>query len=313
MCFHQLCTYVERQSEENHMRKPKVTVIGSINMDMVTTTSKVPNQGETILGETFQTAFGGKGANQAVAAARLGADVAMIGRVGDDPFGQLLLNGLEKEGVRIDSVEPVTDESSGVATILLSEGDNRIIVTPGANQHVDSAYIESFRKLIVQSDVVVIQLEIPLQSVDYTVKICSEEGVPVILNPAPAQTLPIETYKRASYLTPNESEYNELFTTVHEELKQKLIVTQGANGVQWFQGDERKRVPGHIASVVDTTGAGDTFNGALAVALARKESLEEAITFANAAAALSVQAFGAQTGMPSNEQVKTFLTNAGGL
>ncbi len=295
------------------MRKPKVTVIGSINMDMVTTTSKVPNQGETILGDAFQTAFGGKGANQAVAAARLGADVAMIGRVGDDSFGQLLLNGLEQEGICIDSVEPVTGESSGVATILLSEGDNRIIVTPGANRCVDSAYIESFRELIVQSDVVVIQLEIPLQAVDYAVTICSEEGVPVILNPAPAQTLSVETYRRATYLTPNESEYNELFTTFYEELEEKLIVTQGANGVQWSEDGERKRIAGHTASVVDTTGAGDTFNGALAVALARKESLEEAITFANAAAALSVQAFGAQTGMPKEEQVKAFLNNTGGI
>ncbi|MFS0785217.1 ribokinase [Shouchella sp. 1P09AA] len=294
------------------MNKPKVTVIGSINMDMVTTTPRVPNQGETIIGEAFQTAFGGKGANQAVAAARLGADVTMIGRVGDDAFGRLLLEGLQKEGIHTSSVVAVEKESSGVATILLSEKDNRIIVTPGANHYVDQAYLEAYRSTIKESDLVLVQLEIPLDAVDYAMNICQEEGVPVMLNPAPAQTLSLETYKQATYLTPNESEYNELFLTLDDQLKDKLIVTQGSNGVKWMEQGIEKWVAGHQVNVVDTTGAGDTFNGALAVAIARKEPLENAVLFANAAAALSVQAFGAQMGMPTEEHVHRFLKEAGG-
>ncbi|WP_078393683.1 ribokinase [Shouchella patagoniensis] len=291
------------------MSKPKVTVIGSINMDMVTQTDVVPEQGETVMGTGFQTVFGGKGANQAVACARLGADVKMIGRVGDDAFGELLKGGLLAEGVSVDCVEPVTHCSSGVATILLSDRDNRIIVTPGANHRVDEAYVSSYEDVIASSDIVLVQLEIPLKTVVYTVDLCAKHQIPVILNPAPAQELPPETYEKSTYITPNESEQEQLFSKVSAALSEKLIVTQGANGVRWFENGQTEYVAGHQLVPVDTTGAGDTFNGALAVAIGNKQPLREAISFANAAAAVSVQSFGAQGGMPTTEEVWTFLAN----
>ncbi|GAF11714.1 LOW QUALITY PROTEIN: ribokinase [Bacillus sp. JCM 19045] len=292
------------------MTKPKVTVIGSINMDMVTQTDTVPEQGETVMGTGFQTAFGGKGANQAVASARLGADVTMIGRVGDDAFGTLLKDGLRAEGISVASVEPVTHSSSGVATILLSEQDNRIIVTPGLNHHVTEAYVSSYEKQIAESDIVLVQLEIPLTTVDYLIDLCAKHQVPVILNPAPAQELSQETYEKSTYITPNESEHEQLFSSKNEALTEKLIITQGKNGVRWFENGKIEQVAGHTLVPVDTTGAGDTFNGHLRVALGKKQSLREAVTFANAAAALSVQSFGAQGGMPTTEDIEAFLANS---
>lgn len=291
------------------MTKPKVTVVGSINMDMVTQTDVVPAQGETVMGTAFQTAFGGKGANQAVACARLGADVTMIGRVGDDAFGELLKGGLRAEGVSVDCVEPVTHSSSGVATILLSDHDNRIIVTPGANHSVDEAYVSRYEAEIASSDIVLVQLEIPLKTVEYTIDLCAKYQVPVILNPAPADELSQETYEKSTYITPNESEHEQLFSKANVTINEKLIVTQGKNGVRWIENGQVEQVAGHTLVPVDTTGAGDTFNGALAVALGNKQPLREAITFANAAAALSVQSFGAQGGMPTTEEVLAFIAN----
>lgn len=285
----------------------KVAVIGSINMDMVTSTDHVPAQGETVMGKGFKTVPGGKGANQAVAAARLGADVRMIGRVGDDAFGELLKQGLQDEGVCVDHVEPVTHCSSGVATILLSDGDNRIIVTAGANEYVNEAFLSTCEEVIADSDIVLIQLEIPLKAVEYAIALCKKHQVPVILNPAPAQKLSQQTYENSTWITPNESEQAQLFANTNVHLKEKLIVTQGAAGVMWTENGVEQRIAGHRVMPVDTTGAGDTFNGALAVALASGKLMREAVMYANAAAALSVQSFGAQGGMPSKEEVAAFL------
>ncbi|WP_059104769.1 ribokinase [Shouchella shacheensis] len=289
------------------MNKPKVTVVGSINMDMVTTTDVAPKQGETVLGTTFAIAPGGKGANQAVAAARLGAEVRMVGCVGDDAFGSLLLQGLQEKGIAIDRVERVTHCSSGVATIVLSNGDNRIIITPGANKHVNESFVANCEQTIAESDIVLVQLEIPLEAVKLAIALCAKHQVPVILNPAPAQTLPEETLQQCTYITPNETEQAELFAGGEDVLKDKLIVTKGVQGVIWSEGGRDQLARGYQVDPVDTTGAGDTFNGALAVALAEGRSLAEAVSYANAAAALSVQAFGAQGGMPTEAEVFRFL------
>ena len=288
------------------MKKTKITVVGSINLDMVTTAERLPDQGETMMGQGFETAPGGKGANQAVAAARLGADVTLIGCVGDDPFGQLLLSNLKKEGVSVTGVEPVTDTSTGVATILVTDNDNRIIVTPGANNHVTPAYVQHYLSLINQSDIVVLQLEIPIETIQYVTAYCKAHNITVILNPAPIQALPQEILNNVTYVTPNETEAQALNIK-----QQQLITTLGAQGVKYDDDGKTVVIPGFSVNVVDTTGAGDTFNGALAVCLAEGKSLKQAIRFANAAAALSVQTFGAQGGMPTREAVNKLLSEGG--
>ncbi|MFK3938254.1 ribokinase [Alkalihalobacillus sp. NPDC078783] len=284
-----------------------VTIVGSINMDMVTSTAVFPKQGETIKGESFVTMPGGKGANQAVAAARLGASVRMIGRVGDDPFGKILSEGLAHEGIDVSNVEPVTDCSSGIASIILSDQDNRIIITSGANDEVTVEYINQVEHVLADSDVVLLQLEIPLEAVERTLAICQKHQTKVILNPAPAYPLSDKILALADYITPNETEYELLFKNSNE-YQEKIIVTEGEAGVSWHEAGKQKRVAGHSVQLVDTTGAGDTFNGALAATLANGESLEQSIVYANAAAALSVQSLGAQSGMPTHDEVHQQLS-----
>ncbi|MBB6283585.1 ribokinase [Geobacillus subterraneus] len=291
------------------MNKPVITVIGSINMDLVTVVERFPNQGETILGERFLTTPGGKGANQAVAAARLGADVRMIGAVGEDAFGRELLRSLQSEGISVDGVKPVTHQHTGIASITISEQDNRIIVVPGANHALAPEDLDQCESVIAESDVCVVQLEIPLSVVERAVSLACRHGVRVIVNPAPAQLLPPSVFKKASFLTPNEHERTILFDKMDEEaFADKLIVTEGAKGVRIWQDGQERLIPSFQVPVVDTTGAGDTFNGAFAVALAEGKPLEEACRFANAAAALSVTKLGAQAGMPTRGDVESFLS-----
>ncbi|QKS72549.1 ribokinase [Paenalkalicoccus suaedae] len=287
------------------MSKSTIAVIGSINMDMVTETTNFPKQGETVLGDSFKTFPGGKGANQAVAAARLGASVSMFGCVGDDAFGNVLLDALKHDHVNIDNVEPVTHINSGVATIIVSDHDNRIIVHQGANAHVTPDYIDRHLASILANDIVIVQLEIPVQTVEYILDRCHGK-VPVIINPAPAQSLPLQTLEKATYLTPNETEYKQLFE-LNDTLTDKLIITLGSQGAAYYTSGEKIKVLGFQVNPLDTTGAGDTFNGAFAVKVAEGATLKEAIRFANAAAALSIQQLGAQTGMPSRESVESFI------
>ncbi|ADH98416.1 ribokinase [Salisediminibacterium selenitireducens] len=289
------------------MTKPVITVIGSINMDMVTEAERAPDQGETLMGTAFQMIPGGKGANQAVAAARLGARVSMIGAVGDDPFADVLTENLKREGVATAGVKRVSGVSSGVASIVLSEQDNRILVVPGANGRVDRALVDEEAERILASDLVIMQLEIPLDTVIYAAKLCKDNNIPVLLNPAPAHVLPDELLETCTWLTPNEME-RKAMGDLPQAVLQKLIVTEGKAGACFFRNGMEKKVAGHTVDVVDTTGAGDTFNGALAVELAKGRTAEEAIRFANAAAALSVTKLGAQTGMPTEAQVTRFLS-----
>ncbi|CAH0198443.1 MULTISPECIES: ribokinase [Priestia] len=290
----------------------KVTVIGSSSMDLVVTSNIRPGAGETVLGESFKTVPGGKGANQAVAAARLGADVSMIGCVGEDHYGKAILENFKSNGVSVKNVKPVTDSDSGTAHIILAEGDNSIVVVKGANDYITPDYVEKAKEKIKEADIVLIQQEIPEETVEYVAELCQELKVPLLLNPAPARPLKAEVIEQVSYITPNEHEAELLFEGKEKEevLKQypnKLFITEGKQGVRYFNGKKEVLVPSYQVETIDTTGAGDTFNAALAVALAEGMGFEKGIQFANRAASLSVTKFGAQGGMPTRKEVEESL------
>jgi len=292
----------------------RIVVVGSINMDLVTLAPRFPDPGETLTGERFLTIPGGKGANQAVAAARLGASVSMVGCVGDDAFGQQLYEGLAAEGVDVTHVSRVEGIGSGTASITVAGGENSIVVVPAANGRVTPAQVEAARGIVRGADAVLVQLEIPLDAVEATLRIAQEEGVPVILNPAPAQRLPVEWLTRVRFLTPNQHE----LTTVlgaeghvdFQELMRRapcpVVLTRGEDGA-WFreQGEAPRHQTGFKVEAVDSTGAGDTFNAALAVYLS--EGLDVAVRKACAAAAIAVSRLGAQAGMPRAAEVDAFL------
>ncbi|MED3973416.1 ribokinase [Priestia megaterium] len=290
----------------------KVTVIGSSSMDLVVTSNIRPGAGETVLGKSFKTVPGGKGANQAVAAARLGADVSMIGCVGEDHYGKAILENFKSNGVSVKNVKPVTDSDSGTAHIILAEGDNSIVVVKGANDYITPDYVEKAKEKIKEADIVLIQQEIPEETVEYVAQLCQELKVPLLLNPAPARPLKAEVIEQVSYITPNEHEAELLFEGKEKEevLKQypnKLFITEGKQGVRYFNGEKEVLVPSYQVETIDTTGAGDTFNAALAVALAEGMGFEKGIQFANRAASLSVTKFGAQGGMPTRKEVEESL------
>jgi ribokinase len=278
-------------------------------MDLVVTSAKRPMAGETVLGESFITVPGGKGANQAVAAARLGAEVSMVGCIGDDVYGEIILDNLKKNHVNTKYVEPVTGSASGTAHITLSEGDNSIIVVKGANDFITPEYVEKAKKVIEESDIVLVQQEIPEETVEYLADLCNMLQKRLLLNPAPARKLSEAVIQQASFLTPNEHEFEILFdgrdrTEVLTEYPNKLFITEGKNGVRYFDGHEEKVVPSFEVEAVDTTGAGDTFNAAFAVAVAEGKSFDESLLFANRAASISVTKLGAQGGMPQRVEVE---------
>lgn len=287
----------------------KIMVIGSISTDFNVIANKRPEIGETIRGERFSTSFGGKGANQAVAAARLGAEVKMVGTVGTDEFGTLLIDNLDKNGINTKSVERVTHSESGSAHITLVDNDNSIIFIPGANNEFSEKRLEPLKEEIKTVDFVILQNEIPMEIVLKLIEICEELGVQTIYNPAPAEVIENEWVDKISYLTPNETEFSVLFPdlTIEEGLRKypnKLIVTLGSKGVAYFDGEEIVNVPSYKVAVKDTTGAGDTFNGAFAYALTKDADLTTSIQFGNLVAAISIQKYGAQGGMPTLAEVK---------
>lgn len=287
----------------------KITVIGSLATDFVVTVDKRPVVGETIIGNDFKTTFGGKGANQAVAAARLGSQVTMIGKVGADTFGTEIIANLKENQIVVSSVEPVTHLPSGSAHITLADGDNSIVVIPGANNAVDIQQLTKNQELLKTSDLVLLQQEIPSETVEAIVDFCFQHQIPTVLNPAPARSISQTVIDKVTYLTPNEHEFEELFPqlTVSEGLAKypnKLIITVGSKGVLFNNGEEEILVPSYQVTPVDTTGAGDTFNGAFSVALTNQLSVAESIRFGNLAASLSIQKFGAQGGMPKLEELK---------
>lgn len=280
----------------------KIIVIGSMSIDLVVSASKRPSKGETILGTNFFTTPGGKGANQAVAAARLGEQVHLIGRIGEDDFGKEVYENLQKNKVIVDNVEPVPQMATGTAHITLADNDNSIIVVPSANNEVTVEYVKEKLKQLSKGDIVLLQQEIPSETVEFVVEYCYENKIISILNPAPFRTVSDNVIKKANYLTPNETESNEMFSENIDEMlmkfPEKLIITLGDKGAVYHNGQEKITVPGFKRSVKDTTGAGDTFNGAFAVALQKEYNLEKSLAFANLAASHSVTGMGAQGGMP---------------
>lgn len=287
----------------------KISVVGSINMDMTVTAERIPLKGETLIGQDVHYIPGGKGANQAVAMARLGADVEMFGCVGDDSNGEVLIKNLKSQGVKTDNIKVVENTPTGIALITVGDNDNTIVVVAGANGKVDCAYVDSIAEELKKSDMVVLQHEIPIETVEYVVDFCSKNSIKVVLNPAPACPLKQETIDKITYLTPNEHEAVILFGegSTDEFLKkypEKLLITQGSKGVSTcLKSGEVLLVPARPAKVADTTGAGDTLNGAFSVKIAQGADIAEALRFANVAASLSTEKFGAQGGMPTYEAV----------
>ncbi|EHJ57034.1 ribokinase [Streptococcus urinalis FB127-CNA-2] len=289
----------------------KIIVIGSISMDLVMETNQIPNQGETVFGEQFSMVPGGKGANQAVAIGRLSNErdkVYMIGAVGKDAFAEQLLMNLKENQIDMSFVGTVP-QSTGVAQITLYEKDNRIIYCPGANAKVSTNDWQEEWDLLKNADLVVLQNEISHETNLAIAQFCHEHQVKVIYNPAPARKTDFELLEYVDFITPNEYESQQLFANQNQEamLKaypNKLIVTLGEKGSVFYDGNNIKQVPAIKSEVVDTTGAGDTFNGALAYALANQLSTESALKFATLASHLSVQKFGAQGGMPTLEEMK---------
>lgn len=290
----------------------RVVVVGSINMDMVVATDTFPRLGETLFGTHFSTHPGGKGANQAVAAARLGAEVTMIGCVGADAFGGEMKATLAREGVDIDHVS-TGREATGIASITLSGGDNAIIVVPGANHELSPEDIDRASAAIAHADVVLAQLEVPYATVLHAARRAREHGKPFFLNPAPAVELSGELLELTTLLTPNEHELATALQTpegawaeVIARSPVRIAMTHGKDGAYYTDANGALvHQPGFVVAAVDTTGAGDTFNGALAAFW--HLGIGEAVRRANAAGALSVTRAGAQGGMPTLAELETFL------
>lgn len=292
----------------------KIAVIGSINMDMTASVSRIPSPGETVSAGGVQYLPGGKGANQAVAAARLGGDVTMFGCVGTDTFGGPLIENLKKNGVQTGHIEAIDGESSGLAMIFAADNDNAITVIAGANSCVTPAYIDRHQAAILEADIVLLQNEIPMETVEYAAHLLHSAGKTVIYNPAPAKPATQDLLENATYLTPNEHEVRIVFADNHTPIEDmvvrqngKLIVTLGEKGAAGCADGQLLQISALQANVVDTTGAGDTCNGALAYALSQKMPLSDALRFANAAAGLSTEGAGAQGAMPGLEAVEQKL------
>ncbi len=301
--------------------KQKIVCVGSSNTDMILRTHRIPQPGETVLGGAFSTAAGGKGANQAVAAARAGGEVSFIARFGDDMLGRKAREELARDGIDLDGSIVDSSAPSGVAFIFVDDqGQNSIGVAPGANGNLSIEDVEQHRGLIEGAGILLMQLEIPLATIERAAAIAAEAGVKTILDPAPAVALSETLLSRIDIVTPNESEA-EILTglsvkTAGEaeaagrrllEMGAKVaIVTLGAQGALVVTGEGVERVAGYPVRAVDSTAAGDTFAGALAVGLAEGLALREAVAFANRAAALSVMTLGAQPSIPTRAQIEAF-------
>ncbi|MEI7025539.1 ribokinase [Paenibacillus sp. y28] len=303
-------------------QKAKIAVVGSINMDLVATVTRSPVPGETISGQHFAMISGGKGANQAVAAARLGAEVTMIGCVGDDLFGVQLTAQLRQEGIDTQYIRTAAGQSTGVALIQVQqEGGNSIVVVAGANGEVTPEQVEEAEAAIRSADVLLLQLEIPLPAVQKAAEIARRHGVRTILNPAPAVPLPEELLQSVDLLTPNETEaailttgearFDGGITDLIGALKRMaggtdVLITHGELGAFYQIGDTAGHQPAYNVKAVDTTAAGDCFNAGIAVRWGEGAELPQAFQFASKAAALAVTRFGAQTSLPVRTEVERF-------
>ncbi len=299
-----------------------IYIIGSSNTDMVVKAERLPAPGETILGGTFLMNAGGKGANQAVAAARLGGNVSLIANLGDDLFGRQAHTQFKQEGINTDFITFDTANPSGVALINVdAHGENCIAVAPGANGNLTPDSLLSFFDFIVSPAIVLVQLEIPITTVEFIIEQCAARSIPVIVNPAPANRIRDDVWKHVFIITPNETEA-ELLTGIsivdddsarkaaqvfHQKGIENVVITLGKRGAYWSDTISEGFVAAPSVSVVDTTAAGDCFSGALAVALAEKKSLADAVKFANVSASISVTRMGAQASMPSRKEVDKIL------
>ena len=296
----------------------KIVVIGSSNTDLVVQTPNFPKPGETIIGGNLNTFAGGKGANQAVAAARLGGSVTFIAKVGEDDFGALAIQGFAKDKINTKYVFKDKATPSGVAIIMIDEnGENVIVVSPGANNKLDASDIFKAEKEIASSNLILIQLETHIETVSYVLELAKKLGKKVVLNPAPAQVLNEALYKNLFLITPNETEASLLTnvevidegsaskaaTVLLDKGVENVIITLGSKGAFFKNKYEEFVVESEKVEVIDTTGAGDTFNGAITVALSEGKSFKEAIVFGNKAAGISVTRLGAQASVPYRKDI----------
>lgn len=301
--------------------RPRIVVIGSANMDLVVRCERIASPGETVLGGEFVTASGGKGANQAVAAARLGAEVVFVGRVGGDAFGEQLLAALANDGILTDHLKRDTHYPTGVALICVdAQGQNAITVAPGANHQVSTDDVLAAREVIAVADAVILQLEIPMETVSFAVGLARSLQTRVILNPAPislTKPLSVDLLRQVDVLIPNAHEaanlldypthegrdMNAIARALYERSQAHVVVTLGADGCLLATETGCQHIAALQVTPVDTTAAGDCFTGALAVALCEGRSLTEAVGFATRAAALSVTRFGAQPSLPTRAEL----------
>ncbi|MDQ6418785.1 ribokinase [Paenibacillus sp. LHD-117] len=303
------------------MKRPTIAVIGSMNMDIVVKASRFPAGGETIQGDEIHFVPGGKGANQAVALARLGAQATMIGAVGQDGFGRMLLASMIDNGVNGEHIQVKEQIPTGTASITLTPEENSIVVVPGANGRLAPADIERIEHVIRSADTVLLQLEIPLETVEYAAKLAESLGKTVILNPAPARVLPESLLRRVHYMTPNRTELEALTSLSLSERPLEeavdvllamgvgcVVTTLGSEGAVWKRkGDPMRSQPAYRMAVTDTTGAGDAFNAGLAYEISAGQEIGDAVAFAAKVSGLAVTKFGAQDGMPTLAEVKAYF------
>ncbi len=305
------------------MNAPSIVVIGSTNTDMVIKAPHLPQPGETILGGTFFMSAGGKGANQAVAAARLGGSILLVAKTGYDVFGKQSIELFEKEGVDISCIVRDRYQPSGVALITVDDkGENCIVVAPGANAALSAENVDEVKEKVETASLILIQLETPVATVEYVANIASSKGIKLVLNPAPAAKLKDELLKKISIITPNQKEA-EMLTgiKINDEASAKkaalflhnkgidtVIITMGASGALVLHNNKYSMISGHKVKVVDTTAAGDVFNGALVVAISEGKDMEDAVAFACKAAAISVTRLGAQASAPYRKEVESFTS-----
>ncbi|MFD1805403.1 ribokinase [Pasteurella oralis] len=300
----------------------KLTVLGSVNADHVISVPHFAKPGETLTGSHYHIAYGGKGANQAVAAARLGANIDFIACIGDDDIGQAMKKTFIQDGMNTDAVVEIKNEMTGIAMIqVAASGENSIVISAGANAYLNEDIVDTFADKIMQADALLMQLETPLSAVISAAKLAKSSHTQVVLNPAPAQALPDELLTLLDMITPNETE-TEILTGVkvvdeqsaqqaaqvfHQKGIETVLITLGSKGVYVSQGKTNQIITGFRVEAKDTTAAGDTFNGALMTALLEDKPLAEAIRFAHAAAAISVTRQGAQPSIPTREETLNFL------
>lgn len=308
------------------MKTGKLAVLGSINADHILNLAHFPRPGETVIGKQYQVAFGGKGANQAVAAGRSGADIAFIACVGEDDIGERIRQQLVDDRIDVSPVEAVAGDSTGVALIFVNgEGENTIGIHAGANAALTPERVELHQQVIADAAALLMQLESPLESVLAAAKIAHQHQTQVILNPAPATELSDELLSLVDMITPNETEAQILTgvavnsdedaaraaAVLHQKGIRTVLITLGSRGVWLSEQGNGQRIPGFRVEAVDTIAAGDTFNGALITALIEQRPMAEAVRFAHAAAAIAVTRRGAQPSVPWRDEIDSFLQQQG--